>query len=53
MFYYVLCIINFFFGSNTIVLEKRSKLQKFRDFLFAGAAFPVGTVREYFLFFNQ
>ena len=44
MFYYVLCIINFFFGSNTIELEKRTKLQKLRDFLFAGVVFPIGTV---------
>ncbi|CAF1339982.1 unnamed protein product [Adineta ricciae] len=43
MFYYVLCIINFFFGSNTIELEKQTKLQKLRDFLFAGVVFPIGT----------
>jgi hypothetical protein len=52
MFYYALCIINFFVGTNTIVLEKRSILQKLRDFLFAGAAFPIGTVGK-FSFINQ
>ncbi|UJR10441.1 hypothetical protein I4U23_014645 [Adineta vaga] len=40
--YFGLCIVNFFFGSNTLVLEKRSFLQKLRDFLYAGAAFPIG-----------
>ncbi|UJR35495.1 hypothetical protein I4U23_028249 [Adineta vaga] len=33
MFYYILCIINFFFGSNTIITR----------FFFAGAVFPIGT----------
>jgi hypothetical protein len=45
-FYENFSIINFFFGSNTVILEKRSRLQKLRDFLFAGAALPTGTVRE-------
>jgi hypothetical protein len=33
------------FGSNTFSPEKQSVLQKLRDFLFAGAAFPTGMVR--------
>ncbi|CAF1124495.1 unnamed protein product [Rotaria sordida] len=40
--YFCLCIINFFFGSNTLVKEKRSLLQKLRDCLYAGIAFPMG-----------
>lgn len=44
MYYYILCVINFFLGSNTVESEKRTMLQKLRDFLFAGAVFPIGTV---------
>ncbi|CAF4034973.1 unnamed protein product [Rotaria sp. Silwood2] len=40
--YYCLCVINFFFGSNTFVKEKHSLLQKLRDFLFASIIFPMG-----------
>ncbi|CAF1138909.1 unnamed protein product [Adineta ricciae] len=40
--YFGVCILNFFLGTNTVALEKRSLLQKLRDFLFAGAAFPIG-----------
>jgi hypothetical protein len=48
MIYYVLCMINFVFGTNTIISEQQSILQKLRDFIFASAAFPIGTVRKKF-----
>ncbi|CAF4633657.1 unnamed protein product [Rotaria socialis] len=40
--YYYMCIVNFFFGSDTLTPEKCSLLQKIRDCIFAGLAFPVG-----------
>ncbi|CAF4269771.1 unnamed protein product [Adineta steineri] len=40
--YYIICIINFFFGTDTIETGKRSFLQKLRDLIYAGAAFPIG-----------
>lgn len=46
MIYFAICVANFFVGSNTIVERQRSRLQKLRDTLYAGAAFPIGTVRR-------
>ncbi|CAF3754424.1 unnamed protein product [Adineta steineri] len=40
--YYIICIINFCFGTDTLESGKRSFLQKLRDLLFAGATFPIG-----------
>lgn len=47
-FYYILCVLNYFFGSNILSSTNRSFLQKFRDYLFASAAFPMGMVGKYF-----
>lgn len=40
--FFVLCVLNDFFGSNTMTLSRQSSLQKLRDWLFTSLVFPMG-----------
>ncbi|CAF0817012.1 unnamed protein product [Didymodactylos carnosus] len=43
LIYFIICIINYFIGSNNKNNKKRSLTQKIRDYIYATAAFPMGT----------
>lgn len=44
-FFFGLCVLNDLLGSETVVANRRSALQKLRDGLLSTLVFPLGVVR--------